>query len=51
MSLENHMVVGFDSFDVDVSDLEECESCQGYIGDELKIEEWELNKCTCEEEE
>lgn len=51
MSLENHMVVGFDEFDIDVSDIEECESCQRYIGNESKIEEWELDKCTCVEEE
>jgi len=50
MSLENHMVTGFDSFDVDVSDLEQC-SCQGYTGNTLKIEEWELDRCTCQEEE
>ena len=49
--IENYMVVGPDWFDDILPDVEECPVCHHYIGDSTSIEQMELDKCTCEEEE
>ena len=50
--VENHMVCGPDEFDeIDVSDIWECEECSMYRGNLWKIEQLDLDRCICEDEE